>query len=493
MPLAAGATDLPGRQLSLQEATEQALLNNRSLQIERINPEIAHSTLRASQGLYDPVFLTDVRWENATSPEDLDPITGLQTPARVTQTESVNVGLTGLLPSGLSYGLSGGYSFQEGTRDLAAFESYNVDAGIFLQQPLLKNFLIDQPRFVIRVNRGNLTISELGVEFVASSIVNLTHQGYYDLIYAWEALLVQQDLLTTREQFLRGIQRQIELGSLTVLEEKLAQSQRSRIETQLIAASNSVHLAANNLRTLMGTTATNWSDALLVPSDPLMVAWDIFDRMASWHRGLTNRADLLQLRAQVANAELAVKFRRNQLLPSLDLIGSYGRQGVSISQPFPPLPPDASSSAAFSQLSRGDAPRDLFGVVFSIPLGRRAERSEYRASQHLEEQARLLVKQQEELVLREISDAVHNARASLERTESARRAIGFAEEALLAEEQKLRNGASDVFIVLQLQADLATARLADLQARCDYNKALSQLRHAEGTLLNHAGMIVKFK
>src|SRR5690606_28461346 len=134
-------------------------------QIERINPEIARSTLLAARGFYDPIFLTDVRWENATTPAELDPFTGLQTPARETRTDNVTAGVTGFLPTGLSYSLTGGYNYQEGTRDFAEFESYIVEAGIFLQQPLLKNFLIDQPRFVIRVNRGNLTISELGVEF----------------------------------------------------------------------------------------------------------------------------------------------------------------------------------------------------------------------------------------------------------------------------------------------------------------------------------------
>lgn len=479
-------------QLTLREATERALLNNRALQIERINPEIARATLLASRGFYDPILLSDVRWENATTPAELDPLTGLETPARETRTDNVTVGVAGFLPSGLSYSLSGNYGYQEGTRDFAPFESYLVDAGIFLQQPLLKNFLIDQPRYVIRVNRGNLTISELGVEFVASSVINLTQQGYYDLVYAWAALRVQQDLLATREQFLEGIRRQIEVGSLTVLEEKLAQSQRSRIETELITASNVVSLAANQLRTLMGTTETNWTDGFLIPADTLAVEWDVFDQPASWRRGLTNRADLLQLRGQAANAELAVKFRRNQLLPSLDLVGSYGRQGVSFSQPFPPIPPAASSSDAFDQLRNGDAPRDLIGVIFSIPLGRRVERGEYRASQQLEEQVRLLVKQQEELVLREISDAVHNARSSLERAESARRAIGFAEEALRAEEQKLQSGASNIFVVLELQADVATARLAELQARRDYNQARSQLRHAEGTLLDELRMAVAF-
>jgi len=483
----------PAHYLGLEEATQRALLNNRLLQIERINPEIARGTLLASRGFYDPLFTGGTRWANDTAPRELDPMTGLDNPPRETSTDNTTLGITGFLPSGLSYSLLGGYNYQSGTRDLAQqFESYNVDAGILLQQPLLKNFWIDQPRFTIRVNRGNLQISELGVQFVASSVVNLTRQGYYELVYAWEALRVRQDLLHTRERFLHGIQRQIEVGSLTVLEEKLAQSQLSRAQTLVITATNLLELAANNLRTLMGTAGTNWTEDLLVPTGSLTILADTFDSQRSWQLALTNRADLRQLRTQVGNAELAVKFRRNQLFPSLDVVGSYGRQGVSLSQPFPPIPPDASSSEAFAQLRNGDAPRDMIGVVFSIPLGLRAERGQYRASRQLEQQARLFVQQKEEQVLREISDAVFNARSSLERTGSARRSVVYAEQALAAEEQKLRGGASNIYVVLQLQEDLATARLDELLAKRDYQQAVSQLQFAEGTILEDERLSLEF-
>jgi len=243
---------------------------------------------------------------------------------------------------------------------------------------------------------------------------------------------------------------------------------------------------------LMGTTGIDWSEDLLVPTGSLTVVAKTFERQQSWQRALTNRADLQQLRTQVGNAELAVKFRRNQLFPSLDVVGSYGRQGVSLSQPFPPIPPDASSSEAFAQLRSGEAPRDMIGVVFSIPLGLRAERGQYRASRQLEQQARLLVLQQEEQVLREISDAVFNARSSLERTASARRSVVYAEQALEAEEQKLRGGASNIYVVLQLQEDLATARLDELLAKRDYQQALSQLQFAEGSILEEARLSLEF-
>ena len=66
-------------------------------------------------------------------------------------------------------------------------------------------------------------------------------------------------------------------------------------------------------------------------------------------------------------------------------------------------------------------------------------------------------------------------------------------EALEAEEQKLRGGTGSVFLVLQAQADLARARITEIAAKRDYNKALSQLYFTEGTLLEKIQFEVRFQ
>ena len=57
----------------------------------------------------------------------------------------------------------------------------------------------------------------------------------------------------------------------------------------------------------------------------------------------------------------------------------------------------------------------------------------------------------------------------------------FAKAALEAEQKKLDNGRSTSFVVVQLQRDLTTARLAELAAVSQYNQALAQLALNEGT------------
>jgi outer membrane protein len=482
-----------GRTLSLNEAIRTALVHNRLLQIERMNPEIARMTLRSSYGYYDPILLSQIDRESTTDTGAFDPADPSADAAFSAESEVARTSVTGFLPTGLSYVLNTDYAHSSGSRDFLNFESYRLVASAFLRQPLLRNSWIDAGRFTIRVNKNNIKISEHGVRFVAMDTVNQVRQSYYDLALAWDTVRIQRDLLEAREKFLYGVRRQIEVGTFTVLEEKLAQAQHATVVRTLIGASNSVAMAGSTLKTLLGFSATNWTEGMIVPTDSALLLAQNFDLPSSWQRGLTHRPDLAQIVYEVENARVNVKFRRNQLFPSLDVIAGYGRRGGSSLQTFPPDPATASFSEAFRQIERGDAPSDLVGVILTFPLSLTAERANFRASKELHAQAVLRVRQKEELVMREVSDAIQTARYSFEQAQAARRAAQYAEEALKAEEQKLVGGKSSIFFVLQLQTDLTTSRLAEAQARAAYNKAVAQLRFAEGSILDENGINIELR
>jgi outer membrane protein TolC len=478
--------------ITLREAVRAALLNNRMLQIERINPEIARMTLKASWGYYDPLVTSRVRKQNQTEVQAFDPDNPALDTGFTSESEVIDGGLTGFLPSGLTYTIVGNYNHSQGTRDLN-FDSYRMGAGIDLRQPLLRNLWIDQPRYLIRVSKRDLQISEAGVNFVAMTVLNEVQQAYYDLVFAWENLIVQENLSNTRQQFLKTIDRQVELGMLTVLEQRVAASQYAAVQTTLVEASNTLALAGNNLRGLMGVTGTNWTQAFFIPVDRLAVMPESLDLATSWQRGLAKRPDLIQMVKNLEKQNINVKYRRNQLFPSLDLIGAYGRRGASSIQAFPPDQPQASSSEAWSQFERGDAPSDMIGILLSFPLTKSVERANFTASKELKKQAELMVKQKEEVIAKEVSDAIHTARFSYDRVQAARRATEFAEAALKAQEELLRTGKSSIDFVLDRQADLADAQTAEVEARQAYNRAISQLHFAEGTILEQHNLAFEFE
>jgi outer membrane protein TolC len=481
------------RQLSLDECIRTALLQNRALQIERLNPAIAQSWLSASYGYYDPIFTVDTRTEESKDTGGFDPADFSRDAVFEAESEVARGGLVGFLPGGLNYTIFGSYAHSEGERNFFNFESYSLQTGVIIRQPLLRNFWIDQGRMTIQVNKKNLTITELGVRFVAMDVINRVHQAYYELAGALGELRVKRELLETRRQLLANTRRKIEMGTLTVLDERLADAQVAIVETDLTVADNAVRLAENELKSLLADRWTNSLGVRLETSDPLLIVAEEFDLQACWSRGLTNRPDLAQLRQDVEKAATDLKFRRNQLFPSLDIVAGHSRKGASTEQLLPPLSPSASLSAARDQIRNGDAPSDMVGIIFSAPLGRTAERANFRASKYAKAQAELRVKQFEEQVLREISDALHTAQAQFSRVALARRARELSEAALEAEEQKLAGGKSTLFFLLQLQNNVATTRSTELRARADYQRARSQLGFAEATLLTDKGIDIELK
>jgi outer membrane protein TolC len=248
-------------------------------------------------------------------------------------------------------------------------------------------------------------------------------------------------------------------------------------------------MAENMLRTHLGDSFTNQIHTRWVPADHLLLVPQQFDLGASWERGVNQRPDLAQLKVELEKSNIDVKYRFNQLFPSLDVVASYGRRGSSAAEDVPPFEPKASLSDVRQQLSRGEAPKDLVGIIFSVPLSRQAEKGSYRAAKLLREQAEIVVKQKEEFVLREISDAFHTARTAYDRAQSARKSFNASLLALEAEEKRLAGGTSSIFFVLQLQNDLVTAQLLEARARADYNIAVALWEFSEGTSLERRNMI----
>jgi outer membrane protein TolC len=479
--------------MTLRECIETALLNNRAVQIERINPRIARLYLSSSYGYYDPVFTAQAQSESSVDTGGFDPTDYSRDTVYDADSETVTGGLTGFLPTGLSYNLGGAYAHSSGVRNGDDFDSYKLGTAISARQPLLKNFWTDQGRTAIRINKKLVKMSELTVAYAVIDVINQVQQAYYELVFARDNLNVNLRLLRTKQETLTGVERQVEVGVLTRLDTSLASSQVARTESDLISASNAVAVAENILKTLLGFTATNWNSGRLLPSEGLIVLPDTYEVDYHWRRAYKQRPDLERFREDVERASIEMRFRRNQLFPSVDLIASYGLRGSDAIQTNSVYSADASLHRAFNQIENRDAPNHMIGVAFSTPLGLARERANFKAARAVKEQTQLLLKQKEELVLREVSDAVINVQSAMDRSKASRRAREYAAEALQAEEQKLAAGKSSLFFVLQLQTDLATAETSEIRARADYNKAVSQLLFADGSLMEHEGMKLEFE
>lgn len=472
------------REMSLEDCIQEALQHNFDVQISRYNPQISLYDLRASYGGYDPTFtISGTHQYNDTGPD-------FQNAVHISGTSyEQNTAAAGLsrtpTPWGMTYQLDGNVSHTYNYHSSLFTNSDNSGGqiGVTLTQPLLNNFWIDQTRLNLRVAKNRLKYSEQGFRLQVITSVTDVENAYYELIYAQENVKVQQQALELAQTQLDQDRQRVQIGTLAQLDVQQDGAQVATSRANLIAAQSTFNTAQNTLKNLLTDEYLRWHDKDIQPTATITNApLQLFDLQDSWSKGLTERPDLLQARLNVERQGIQLKFDRNQLFPSLDLIGTYGFNGTG--QQF---------RDTFNQFNEGSRPFYSYGVQLSTPLSNVGPRNQYKAGKVTMQQLLLQLKQFEQNAMVQIDNAVKQAQSAYESVSATRQARIYAEAALDAEQKKYAVGKSTTFIVLQLQNTVTADRAQEIRSLANYYEALAKLAQQEGSTLerNHINIEVK--
>lgn len=473
-------TAASSQNISLDECLKLALEHNLDLQIQRISPRLAQLALDATYAAYDPQFRASYKHDSATTPGGIDS-EGRPYEGTSTANDNIQMGLAGLGPRGFTYSLGGNATatdYTEGLRSaLPTWASGSV--GISMTQPLLKGFVVDEARYYIAVQRKNTRISQLGLEQKVMQTVRDVQVAYYSLIAGIEAVKVQEQALTLAEQQLAENKKRVEVGVMAPLDEKEAESLVAASRASLLQTQNALKTRQNALKALLTDKYTDWVETELLPTEKLLATPMTFSRPDSWSKALSKRPELLQARLDIERRNIVLKYDRSQLLPQLDLNGSYALGGSG--QEF---------SGALDAVTTRDSPSYSVGASFTMPLWNRRARTTYRSSKLEKEQALLSLKKLEQDIMVAVDDAISQAQSSLEQVRARRQAVEHALAAYEAEQKKLDNGKSTSFQVLSYQNALTEARYQELFARNTYTQAVIDLAFIEGSLLEQNGIVL---
>jgi outer membrane protein TolC len=191
---------------------------------------------------------------------------------------------------------------------------------------------------------------------------------------------------------------------------------------------------------------------------------------------------MVQAKLDVEQAGIQLKYAKNQLLPELDIFGTYGYNGSG-----------KEFSDALYSIQQANRPYYTYGGKITIPLANVTARNNYKAGKITLEQVLLTLKKLEESIMISIDNDVGTIRANFDQVQATRAAREYEESALDAEQKKLENGKSTTYTVLQVQRDLTSARGSEIQALDTYNKSLSQLSLDEGTTLERLDINLEVK
>jgi len=375
----------------------------------------------------------------------------------------------------------------------------------------------------MRIAKNNREISDVAFRLQVITTVDQIENLYWNLVYAFENVRVQQEALAFAQKTLTDNQKAVEVGTLPPIQVVSAQSTVASDQQALTVAQTNLELQqllmknalSRNLQdpTLVSSEVIPTSTILLPTQEPVVPTEDLVNE------GLQHRAEMAESRIDLTTRDMNIKSVRNAMLPSLDLFAYYGATGIGgtvnpalLSPPlglcgtsgatfgrcFDPAqaaPPFRSGgpvgySNALSQLVNSTSPDKGIGLTLTIPiLNRTAQADQVRAELEFR-QAQVRLQQLENQVRIEVRNAQFDVQQNRSSVDAAQAAVNLARQTLDAEQKKLEAGVSNPTNVLQMQASLTNTESTLVSAKAAYAKSLVEMDRATGLLLEHAGIVL---
>lgn len=467
---AADGVALPQMRLSLHDGVAMVMENNLDVVIERSSPEFARATARKESGIYNVEAYGEVRREDSKTPLSARSSTaagGLS--SAKSKNYSLSTGLKGKTSLGTSYGLE--FKDDSSADTFNKFiEQYTSFYGVTLTQPLLKDFGSDANEQLIRIARKNVEISVNGFKQRAMEALAAYGSAYWELLKAREELNVRLSNLELASSLLGIARKKLSAGASSQLDVTRAESATATRRDTLLTAAKVMKEKERALKLLITRDVYAIKDTEIVPIEEAAIKPVAVDLDESIKVAVLARPDYLELKGEMENAGYKIRYAQNQTYPRVDIESSYGYSGLGAS--FRESVREADSN-----------PQWMVGLVLRYPLGNDAAEGTLSAARIEASQQLFRLKKLEQGIVLEMDGAIKELKDAGERAANARTSVMLAGRTLKAEGEKYAAGFSTIYDVLKVQDDLAQARLGEIAAVVDYNKAVIQYNKARGTLL----------
>ncbi len=453
LPFGASAEGDKRLEISLDQALDLALRNNLELEGERLLPGLAASEVGRAKATFDPTLSSRLEYTRDRLPAQLmirpDDIEALTFEAVVRQQ----------LPWGTSYELGYGYDRVDLAAEQAPGATHGARLHLGLRQPLLKGAWGIEGRTAVAQAERTVGIADAELARRRDAILARTVEAYWRLVRARESMVVASESLRVAKELHGQTQIQVTAGTLEPVEVTQASAGVALREEAVIRAEAEIGDAQDALLRLVAADEEATFDFVVVPTERIEAEVQAVELQPLLQQAHANRPELAALRLAVDNEEDGLKLARNQLLPSLDAVGSVGVGGLDErwADGHRELGSDFDSQYRWSA-----------GLQFTLPIGNRAARSGKEAAELSFRRTKAALRDVELRVSEEVRSAARAVNASAKRVLATREAVRLAGEQLRAEKRLLEVGHSTSFRLLRLEADLVSARNAQIAAVTDH-------------------------
>jgi outer membrane protein TolC len=443
---------------------------------------------------FDPQINGNIGVEHATSPLANQAIYGVQSLQLNTVTGNFNFSQAFATGTELSVDFNNNRQATNSTFTNLS-PALNSMYRVTVQQPLLAGFGFGPNLRYLRIARNNMKISDIAFKDQVTATITQIANIYWDLVGAYEQANVNQQSLDFASQSLDNTRKQLQLEAVPAMDVMKAEAEVSKRQQDLTVAKTNLQLQESLIKNALTRTLDDpiLEEMPVVPTDHMESAETpeseaVQDLIA---RALKERPELLESDIDLENRKISQRATKNALLPTLNLVASYGGSGLAgVANPAYSLgtnpitvPPDY--PGVLDNAFNNSSPDYVVGLNLNIPLRNRIAKADQFRSELEYRQSELRREQLKKQIRIEVRNAQYAYEQSAARVQAAIKARDLAARTFDTMKQEQELGAGSNFQTLTAQRDLALAELDLVTAQTTYQKSKVELDRATGATLEH--------
>ena len=448
--------------LTLQESRFAALANNLDLHVELVNPAVAEESAKEQEAAFEPSLFADAAYQKDETTRSLGGDAGVEFPLR----------------TGGSVRLGTAASRATTTGVPGAGSVYSVNPSVTVTQPLLRGGGVSTNTYAIRIARYQVQIVEAATKLAVMRVIAAVDRVYWRLYAARRELEVRKNEYDLAVEQLARARRMLAAGAAPQVEIVRAETGVAERLEAIIIADNAVRDREREFKRLVnrpdlpveGPTA-------IVPATPPDTSHHDLDQGKLIAAALDHRMELLDVELRLAQDASTVDLQRNQALPFLAVDYTYGVNGLG-----------STAGDALDMAFERSGESHTLGLSLTVPLGNKAANARLRQALYQKWQTLATREQRVQQVRQEVAGSLDALESDWRRIPAAQQRVTMAQRNLDAEVRQFQVGLRTSTEVLEAQAGLADAQLAQIRAETEYQISKVDLAFAAGMLLGEAAV-----
>ena len=460
--------------ITITEAVLISLEKNKSLVVQKLNPQINRTVEQRALSVFDPDLKGTVsggktRLESPPTPSS-GPFTSTE------KTFDADASISEFLPTGTTLSLDGSVSRLDESYANDPFVTTRLGVGV--TQSLLRGFGAAVNLVAVNQARIDTKISQYELRGFVESLVAQVEETYWNYSLAQKNIEIFKQSMRLAEEQQKQTEEQIRVGTLAASELVAARAEVALRRQDLIVAENTLAQTRLNLLRLLNPDGPEmWNREINLQSEPETPAIEVGPVEPHVSAGMQKRPEMNQARLLLDRNELDVVRTRNGLLPKLDFFITMGKSGYADS---------------FSDSSRNIFRKDdydiLAGINFEYPPINRSARAQNQQALLSRQQAQEALDNLAQTIEVDVRKAHLQITSVREQVAAAKASRELQEEKLKVETEKFSVGKSTSLLVAQAQRDSLQSQIAETQAIINYQIAVVELYRLEGMLLLKNGI-----